>query len=103
MLPNVSEICLDGEPADVTVLAWQTLKHRFIKLCRLTAAAIDDTLTWPVGFFNSVLAEAKLEILKANTCSSWFYRDADEMLYPLHMVNLSIALQPGSLHSGKLE
>jgi hypothetical protein len=103
MLPNVSEIRLDGAPADVTALSWQTPNHRFTKLRRLTAAAIDDTLTWPVGFFNSVLAEAKLEIFEANTCSSWFYQDIDETMDPLHMMEVPITLQPGSLQLGKLE
>ncbi|KAJ4379545.1 hypothetical protein N0V86_004726 [Didymella sp. IMI 355093] len=103
MLPNVSDICLDGAPANVTALSWQTPNYRFAKLRRLTAAAIDDTLTWPVGFFNSVLVEAQLKIFEANTCSSWFYQDIDETKEPLHMMEVPITLQPGSLQLGKLE
>lgn len=103
MLPNVSEIRVDGAPADNTALTWQTPSHRFSKLRRLTARAIDDTLTRPVGFFTSVLAEAKLETFEADNCSSWYYQDIEEIMDPLHLVEVPIALQPGSLPLGNLE
>ncbi|KAF3044477.1 hypothetical protein E8E11_000738 [Didymella keratinophila] len=73
MLPNVSEIYLDSTPADAIALPWKSSRYHFSNLRRLTAAPIDDTTTWPLGFFNPVFAEAKLETFEAHTCSFWNY------------------------------
>lgn len=53
-------------------------------------------MTWPLGFFNPVFAEAKLETLEAHTCGSWCYSGFND-LEPLHMKEVPLALQPGSL------
>ena len=102
VLPNVSEIYLDGTPANIIALPWKSPKHCFSKLRRLRAAAIDNTITWPLGFFHPLFAEAKLETFEAHTCSSWYYSDVDDE-EPLYMNEVPLAWQPGSLQLRNIE
>jgi hypothetical protein len=101
MLPNVSQIFLRIAPADITALAWPTSKHHFTKLRRLIAYATDGILTWPVGFFNSMLAEGKVETLEACLCSSW-YRDLDDVK-PVHTKSVPVTPKPNFMQLKKLE
>ena len=100
LLPNVHEILLHGVPGDMTVLPWRA-KHNFTALRRMTARGVNGEVTWPIAFFNSVLATSKLETFEASCASSW-YRGSDEIVP--WKGNLSpLSLTPGSLNLKMLE
>ncbi|RAR02104.1 ring finger domain protein [Stemphylium lycopersici] len=70
LLPNVTEMVLDGVPGDTLSLRWQP-NHGFSALRKLTACAIDGERPWPIEFFRTLLVQSKLESLKVSHATSW--------------------------------
>lgn len=95
LLPNVREILLRDVPCDTTTLTWRA-KHGFSQLRQLTACAFDEQITWPINFFNSVLAKSKLITFEASNASSWYQDDFQDA--PLVEMVRPLSLHPGTLN-----
>ena len=75
--PNVSAIFLRDVAVDTNALIWPPPKHGFEKLRRVSGTA-HGPCPFQANFFESVLAQGKLDTLEAKNCNSW-HRDVDDM------------------------
>lgn len=101
MLPNVREIHLQQVPCNRHALTWRSY-HGSTKLRRLKACIDAPEASWPIAFFNQILARGKLETFEAEEASSW-YREEGRQLEPIEHNAIPLSLRPGTLSLKRLD